>query len=116
MRADIPRCCRHRLQLLLACSHADMSAPDSCPCCMCCHAHPQTLQQERDHLVKEKSSLVQKLHKAAEASAEERRRLEAIYKDKLTSVERRVKELGDKEKEARRGARQLVRLGGGLGP
>lgn len=83
---------------------------------MCCHAHPQTLQQERDHLVKEKSSLVQKLHKAAEASAEERRRLEAIYKDKLTSVERRVKELGDKEKEARRGARQLVRLGGGLGP
>ena len=71
--------------------------------------HLRALQQERDGLLKEKSGLLAKMQKAAEASAEERRRLEALYKDKLAGVERRVRELGEREKEARRGARQLVR-------
>ncbi|KAI8464754.1 MAG: hypothetical protein J3K34DRAFT_525930 [Monoraphidium minutum] len=72
--------------------------------------HLQALQAERDLLLKEKSGLLQKLHKAAEASAEERRRLEALYKDKLATVERRVRDLGDKERDARRGAKQLMRV------
>ncbi|GBF91684.1 kinesin family member heavy chain [Raphidocelis subcapitata] len=72
--------------------------------------HLQALQAERDALLKEKSGLLQKLHKAAEASAEERRRLEALYREKLAAVERRVKELGDREREARRGSKQLARV------
>ncbi|KIZ01228.1 kinesin family member 3/17 [Monoraphidium neglectum] len=72
--------------------------------------HLQALQAERDALLKEKTGLLQKLHKAAEASLEERRRLESLYRDKLAAVERRVKELGEKEREARRGAKQLTRV------
>jgi hypothetical protein len=42
------------------------------------------------------------------AGAEERKRLEQQYRDKLTSVERRLKELAEREKAAKRNAAQLV--------
>jgi uncharacterized tellurite resistance protein B-like protein len=66
------------------------------------------LQKERDTLAKEKTVLLQKLQAVTQASAEERKRLEQTYKDKLTSVERRLKELAEREKAAKRNAAQLV--------
>jgi len=66
------------------------------------------LQKERDNLAKEKTALLQKLAAVTQASAEERKRLEQTYKDKLTSVERRLKELAEREKHAKRSAAQLV--------
>lgn len=66
------------------------------------------LQKERDTLAKEKTALLQKLAAVTQASAEERKRLEQTYKDKLTSVERRLKELAEREKHAKRSAAQLV--------
>ena len=52
---------------------------------------------------------LQKLQAVEAAGAEERKRLEAQYKDKLTAVERRLRELAEREKAAKRGASQLVR-------
>jgi hypothetical protein len=66
------------------------------------------LQKERDTLAKEKTALLQKLAAVTQASAEERKRLEQTYKDKLTSVERRLKDLAEREKAAKRNAAQLV--------
>lgn len=66
------------------------------------------LQKERDTLAKEKTALLQKLAAVTQAGAEERKRLEQTYKDKLTSVERRLKDLADREKAAKRSAAQLV--------
>lgn len=66
------------------------------------------LQKERDTLAKEKTALLQKLAAVTQAGAEERKRLEQTYKDKLTSVERRLKELAEREKAAKRNAAQLV--------
>jgi hypothetical protein len=51
---------------------------------------------------------VQKLQAVEVAGAEERKRLEQQYRDKLTSVERRLKELAEREKAAKRNAAQLV--------
>lgn len=67
------------------------------------------LQKERDTLAKEKTALLQKLAAVTQAGAEERKRLEQTYKDKLTTVERRLKDLAEKEKAAKRNAAQLVR-------
>jgi hypothetical protein len=53
----------------------------------------------------------QKLHSIAKESAEERKRLEQQYKDKLLAVERRVRELREKEEEHRRNNKHLVRWG-----
>lgn len=53
----------------------------------------------------------QKLQAVTAASSEERRRLEASFKDKIAAVERRVKELGDKERAYKRSASQLVGWG-----
>jgi hypothetical protein len=66
------------------------------------------LQKERDTLAKEKTALLQKLQAVTQASAEERKRLEQTYKDKLTAVERRLKDLAEREKAAKRNAAQLV--------
>jgi hypothetical protein len=51
---------------------------------------------------------MQKLQAAAQASVEERKRLEQQYKDKIIAVERRVRELGDKEREYKRTAKHFV--------
>jgi uncharacterized membrane protein len=51
---------------------------------------------------------MQKLQAVEVAGAEERKRLEQQYRDKLTSVERRLKELAEREKAAKRNAAQLV--------
>lgn len=69
----------------------------------------QELQKERDTLAKEKTALLQKLAAVTQASAEERKRLEQTYKDKLTAVEKRLKDLAEREKAAKRNAAQLVR-------
>lgn len=69
------------------------------------------LQKERDTLAKEKTALLQKLQAVTQASAEERKRLEQTYKDKLTAVERRLKDLAEREKAAKRNAAQLVSSG-----
>lgn len=42
------------------------------------------------------------------AGAEERKKLEQQYHDKLTTVEKRLKDLAEKEKAAKRDAAQLV--------
>ncbi|KAF8064520.1 KIN4A [Scenedesmus sp. PABB004] len=55
-------------------------------------------------------SAADKLQAVEAAGAEERKRLEATYRDKLTSVERRLKELAEREKAAKRGAAQLGRV------
>ncbi|WIA39358.1 hypothetical protein OEZ86_005467 [Tetradesmus obliquus] len=68
------------------------------------------LQKERDTLAKEKTALLQKLQAVEVAGAEERKRLQQQYRDKLTSVERRLKELADREKAAKRSAAQLGRV------
>lgn len=69
----------------------------------------QELQKERDTLAKEKTALLQKLAAVTQAGAEERKRLEQTYKDKLTSVEKRLRDLAEREKAAKRNAAQLVR-------
>lgn len=53
----------------------------------------------------------QKLQSIAKESAEERKRLEQQYKDKLLAVERRVRELREKEEEHRRNNKHLVGWG-----
>lgn len=53
---------------------------------------------------------LQKLQAVEVAGAEERKRLEQQYRDKLTAVERRLKELAEREKAAKRSAAQLVSL------
>eukprot|EP00775_Hariotina_reticulata_P005026 gene5026-5268_t len=68
------------------------------------------LQKERDTLAKEKAALLQKVHAVAAANAEERKRLEQQYKEKLAGVERRLKELSEKEKAAKRDHAQLSRV------
>lgn len=70
------------------------------------------LQKERDTLAKEKAALTQKLMAVTQAGAEERKRLEQTYKDKLAAVERRLKDLAEREKAAKRNAAQLVRSHG----
>jgi hypothetical protein len=69
----------------------------------------QELQKERDTLAKEKTALLQKLAAVTQAGAEERKRLEQTYKDKLASVEKRLRDLAEREKAAKRNAAQLVR-------
>lgn len=85
--------------------------------CMCAQGakskYMQELQKERDTLAKEKTALLQKLAAVTQAGAEERKRLEQTYKDKLTSVEKRLKDLAEREKAAKRNAAQLVSGAGG---
>lgn len=68
------------------------------------------LQKERDNLAKEKTALQRKLDAAKQAGAEERKRLEQTYKDKLSVVEKRLKDLEEREKAAKRSVAQLVRM------
>jgi len=51
---------------------------------------------------------LQKVQAVAAANAEERKRLEQQYKEKLAGVEKRLKELSEKEKAAKRDHAQLV--------
>eukprot|EP00879_Flechtneria_rotunda_P010714 GHRR01011196.1.p1 GENE.GHRR01011196.1~~GHRR01011196.1.p1 ORF type:complete len:1304 (+),score=608.99 GHRR01011196.1:374-4285(+) len=89
-------------RLLALQSAADMQGAKS--------KYMQELQKERDTLAKEKTALLQKLQAVEAAGAEERKRLEQQYRDKLTSVERRLKDLADREKAAKRSAAQLNRV------
>lgn len=57
--------------------------------------------------------LLQKLQAVEAAGAEERKKLEQQYRDKLNSVEKRLKELAEKEKAAKRNAAQLVSCNSG---
>ncbi len=52
--------------------------------------------------------VAQKLQAVQAHSAEERRRMEAAYRDRLAAVEKRVKQLGDKERTYQRSMQQLV--------
>lgn len=51
---------------------------------------------------------VQKLQAVQAAGAEERKRLESQYKDKILAVEKRVKDLATKEREYKTNAKHLV--------
>jgi hypothetical protein len=68
--------------------------------CSCAWQHATTRPSQRT---------THRTTRTPQASAEERKRLEHAYKEKLSSVERRLKDLGDKEKAAKRSAAQLVR-------
>eukprot|EP00889_Picochlorum_renovo_P006262 jgi/Picre1/33292/NNA_008616.t1 len=60
-------------------------------------SHLQEIEKERDSLAKERKSLLQKIKDLKSASAEERARLERMYKSKLRDLDLKVKAAEKKE-------------------
>jgi hypothetical protein len=73
------------------------------------HPYATAFTPPRTHACHAVAPRMQKLQAAAVQGVEERRRLEAQYTERLVGVERRVKELAEKERAYRRSAAQLVR-------
>lgn len=59
----------------------------------------QDLEKERDSLQAEKAAIMQKLQQLHSASEEEKKRLEAFYREKISHYDEKLKEVRRKERE-----------------